>query len=62
MRFTGFVLGGGRYILGLQDVVSGSLLHLDLNTGEELSRDIRSFTDDSRDVSALFDRIASSAR
>ena len=62
VRYTGWVLGGRGYTVGLEDVKTGSYLVLDANTGEELGRRIESSEGDSRDVGALFDAIVASAR
>ncbi len=62
VRYTGWVLGGRGYTVGLEDVATGSYLVLDANTGEELRRRIESSEGDSRDVGALFDAIVASAR
>ena len=62
VRTTGWVMSSGRGIVGLKDVESGSLLHLDQTTGEELSRRVKTIEGSSRDVGALFDSIVSSVR
>jgi len=62
VRFTGFAFSSARQVVGLRDIESGSLLHLDQNTGEEISRDLKTSAGDSRDVGALFDQIVSSVR
>ena len=63
VRVTGNLLADGHWLLGLEDLESGSWLTLDLLTGEELAREIiESSRDRRRDVGALFDRIAASAR
>ncbi|MYD64778.1 MAG: hypothetical protein F4X26_02075 [Chloroflexi bacterium] len=63
VRSTGNLLADGHWLLGLEDVESGSWLSLDLLTGEELGREvIESSQDPRRDVGALFDQIAASAR
>ena len=62
VRYTGLVVSGSGYTLGLMDVQSGSYLILDLHTGEQLKRRILTREGDARDVDALFDKIVESAR
>ena len=61
VRLTGFVAASVQP-LRLEDVESGSLLLMNLGTGEEWKRTIVTSEDDSRDVGALFDQIVASAR
>ena len=61
VRLTGFVLASVQP-LRLEDVASGSLLLMNLETGEEWKRTIVTSEGDSRDIGTLFDSIVSSAR